>query len=285
MRRNAISIGLGTLLLGIVALLWTASRSFANDVTAQSVAKERLIATTRSAAVASSRKVRRAPRVAAAVVPAPLPKPAPAVHPAVNHDGVSVHHRRIATSVLNALPSGCRDNLKNFSVLYAGATRRGLGGKTTIILDGSVPDAEFAALLAHECGHVINGNLRGTEASGDSGYRDGPDVFYKDGPAVAFWSISWNATGTKKAGMKDADFVSGYAKSDQYEDFAETFAAYVLQRDMLRARADANAVIAAKLAWMETHLPLAEDPLGDGTAESTGKVPWDITKLPIDMAI
>jgi hypothetical protein len=279
MRRNALSAGLITLLLFItsVASIGPSVANGAGTATAHTAAKAS-VTPARAVRVASALKRRRMALAAAVVAPPPAPA-APAYLPAVDVPTVTENHKKIATAVLNALPSGCRDNLRNFSVLYKGATRRGLGGKTTIILDGSVPDAEFAALLTHECGHVIGANMTGSAASGDSGYRDGNEVFFNDSPMVAYWSIGWTATGAKKAGLKDADYASGYAKSDQYEDFAETFALYVLQRGEFAERAKTSAVMAAKLAWMDTNLPLPAGVLGDGSASWTGAVPWDVTKL------
>ncbi len=286
MHRNAVSIGLLSLLLGIAGFAWTAPRSFVDGA---SVANERPAATastilrqatksTRRIIVPSARKKRRVALAAAAI---PLPKPAPValIHPAVDQPTITDTHKKLMTAALNALPASCRDNLKNFSILYTGATRRGLGGKTTIILDGSVPDSELVALLIHECGHVIAGNLVGSATSGDSGYRDGNIIYYNDSPMVAFWNISWEPNGTKKKGMTDTAFVSRYSKSNHHEDFAESLTAYVSQRDMMQAQAKDNASVTAKLAWMETYLPLAEDAVGDGLATWTGTVPWDITKL------
>jgi hypothetical protein len=291
MHRNAISTGVLTLLLGISGSLLAASQSFANDVTAPSVANDAPAATvhsapsrlssaaTRAVRVASALKRRRAaPMVASVIAVPPTPK-APAYVASVDVPGITDNHKKIATNVLGSLPSGCRDNLQNFSVIYKGATRRGLGGKTTIILDGSVPDDEFAALLVHECAHVIHANMPGTASSGDSGYRDGNVVFYNDSAMVAYWNLSWTATGAKKHGAKDADFASGYAKSNQYEDFAEAFALYALQPDAFAARAKNNAVMAAKLAWMQANLPMQYEILGDGSDAGSGAVPWDVTKL------
>lgn len=281
MHRNAISIGVLTLLLGISGSL-PAAPSVANDAPAATVhtAASRLSpAAARAVRVASAMKRRRAAATVASVIALPPVPKAPAYVAAVDQPTITENHKKIATKVLNALPSGCRDNLQNFSVLYKGATRRGLGGKTTIILDGSVPDDEFAALLVHECGHVISANMSGTPSSGDSGYRDGSVVYYKDSPMVAFWNLSWTATGAKKQGAKDADFASGYGKSDMYEDFAEALALHVLQPDAFAARAKNNAMMAAKLAWMQTHLPTTYEALGDGSDAGTGAVPWDVTKL------
>jgi hypothetical protein len=281
MHRNAISTGVLTLLLGISGSL-LAAPSVANDAPAATVhqaARTVSPAAARAVRVASAMKRRRAAAPIASVLPLPPAPKAPAYVASVDVPGITETHKRIATGVLNALPSGCRDNLKNFSVLYKGATRRGLGGKTTIILDGSVPNDEFAALLVHECGHVISANMPGTATSKDSGYRDGSEVYYQNSPMVAYWNLSWTATGAKKQGAKDADFASGYGKSDQYEDFAEAFALYVLQPDAFAARAKNNTIMAAKLAWMQANLPTKYEVLGDGSDAGSGSVPWDVTKL------
>ena len=283
MHRNATSIGLLSVLVGlggIGALPWTAA-SVANDVpvaTAHTAATRLAPPVRKAAPVASSSAKKRKPFVASVVA-----QPTAAILPVVDQVGITDNHKKIATAVLNALPSTCRDNLQTFVVLYKGATRRGLGGKTTIILDGSVPDEEFAALLVHECGHVIHGNMPGTFAAGLSAFADGPNPFYADSPVVAFWNVSWKTSASRKAG-KDADFVSGYAKSDPFEEFAESFAMYVLQRDEFRARAKTNDAIAAKLFWFDANLPLPDNAVGTGTAGWTGEVPWDVTKLPLTLA-
>lgn len=198
----------------------------------------------------------------------------------LDQPSITQHHKELATAVFMALPSGCRANIRSFSILYKDAKYRGLGGKTTIIIDGSVSDTEFIALLAHECGHVISGNLTGTASVGNSAYWDGKEAFKADAPVLSFFSASWENERTLKKGSKDADFISGYAKTDIFEDFAETFAAYVLQRPYLRKRAETNAAIAQKLAWMEQNLPLSETAVGETTYAGTSKVPWDVTKLP-----
>ncbi len=298
MRRNAISIGLMTMLLGIAGILWTTPSvpnikpaATAVGATIGSASKP-----SRVVMVPTARKKQR-PTVIAQVIPIRPTSPTPTLpaHPhlsapststyiaAVDQPTITENHKKLATAVLNALPSACRDNLKTFIVLYQGATRRGLGGKTTIILDGSVPDSEFVALLTHECGHVIHSNMLGTYNAGESSYKDGPNTIYLDSPTVAFWNLSWTTDASKKAGIKDIDFVSGYAKSDAFEEFAETFALYVLQRGEFRDRAKTNATIAAKLAWMEQNIPLPENLLGTGTAVWDGNVPWDATKLPLTL--
>lgn len=205
--------------------------------------------------------------------------PTPALLPIVDQKEIKENQRIIADTVLRRLPSLCRDNLKSFYVLYKNVTQRGLGGKSSIIIDGTAPDTEFAGLLVHECGHVIHGNMLGNPTSGASAFKDGKDIFAKDGSAASFFAISWTTESVLKANQKKEDFVTGYAQSNAFEDFSETFATYVLERPSMEERAKTNAVIAAKLQWMKTNLPLADNLLGTPQYKWDKKVPWDATKL------
>ncbi len=200
--------------------------------------------------------------------------------PAVEKSDITPAHQKLADSVLRALPSGCRDHLRNFFVQYKNPKNRGLGGKTTIILAGNVPDEEFTGLLIHECAHVIHSNMPGSPLSGKSAFVDGADPFYNDSPIAAFFSISWTEADLLKRESKKNDFVSGYAMSDAFEDFAETFAMYILHRDAFEERAKTNTAIAAKLEWMKMNLPMNNNALGTSRYVWEKTVPWDVTKLP-----
>jgi len=231
------------------------------------------------ARVSSLKKKRRISPYIATVTNA-MPSSAAPTYAFLERTDITEHHKKLATTVFSALPASCASNIRTFSIIYKDAKYRGLGGKSTIILDGSVIDTEFTALLIHECGHVISGNMIGSSQSGESAFRDGKSPFYNDGAAVSFFAVSWENERTLKKGTKDADFISGYASSDIFEDFAETFAAYVLQRPYLRTRAKTNKAIAQKLAWMEANIPLSETAVGNTTYKGTKDVPWDVTKLP-----
>ena len=196
----------------------------------------------------------------------------------VKKEDIRPQHQRLADALLRALPAGCRDNLKNFYIRYDHPKNRGLGGKTTIIVDGSFGDAEVMALITHECGHVIHSNLPGTPSSGASGFKDGNMVFYKDSPIVSFFSLSWANEKVLKSGLREQDFVSEYAQSGVFEDFAETFAAYALHPDAMEEQAKTSVIVAKKLAWMRTHLPMP-NPISVSEYRWNGTPPWDITRL------
>jgi hypothetical protein len=212
-------------------------------------------------------------------------KPVKQLLPAVRQIDITPRHQELADAVLRAIPAPCRTNLKNFFVKYTDVKQRGLGGKTTIILDGTPGDAEFVGLLVHECGHVTHSNMMGSVTAGASVFKDGTEIVYKDSPLVEFFSISWMTEGVMKAGQKKADFVSGYAQSDAFEDFGESFAMYILHRPAMRERAKTSPSIAAKLAWMEKHLPVSETAVGKDTYTSDKNVPWDVTKLPYELSM
>jgi hypothetical protein len=203
--------------------------------------------------------------------------------PVVENPDITPAHQKIADTVLRTLPSGCRDHLRNFYVQYNNPKNRGLGGKTTIILAGNVSDEEFAGLLIHECGHVIHSNMPGSPLAGKSTFVDGADPFYTDSPMVEFFAISWTEADLLKRDAKKTDFVSGYAMSDAFEDFAETFAMYILHRDAFEVRAKTNTAMAAKLEWMKTNLPMNENSLGTSRYVWEKTVPWDVTKLPFTL--
>lgn len=202
--------------------------------------------------------------------------------PAVDQDDIKPHHRALADEVLRALPSFCRASLKNFYVNYdPKASNRGLGGESTIIIIGTVPDIEFRALLVHECGHVTDlGGLRGTPASNQSGFYDGNTPIYQNDLSIAFYQISWLTPTVYQPNRKDTDFVSGYAASDPFEDFAESFAFYALQKAEFQRLAKTNAVLKAKYDFMEKVVFNGNPDVASGKFKRGSRVPWDVTKLP-----
>lgn len=196
--------------------------------------------------------------------------------------GIQQRHKEIANEVLSLLPANCIPSLRNFYVRYDSPEHRGLAGKSTVIISGTVPDDEFRALIVHEAmGHFFElGCLLGTPASGTSAFRDGADIIYNDDPSAEFYAISWLTERVRKSDTRESDFVSGYASWDAFEDLAESVTYYILQESAFRARAQTNATIALKLQWMERYISKPPS-IATGTHTWDGKsVPWDATKLP-----
>lgn len=202
--------------------------------------------------------------------------------PVVDQSDIKPQHRMLADQVLKALPRFCRDHLENFYVNYdPKAANRGLGGADTIIVIGTVPDNEFRALVTHECGHVTDiGGIRGSSASGVSGFLDGNTPVFNDDPSVAFYRISWVNSFVNHPGSKDSDFVSGYAETDPFEDFAESFAFYALQKKEFQRLAKTNPVLKAKYDFMDRVVFNGNPEFASSSYKRGGRVPWDVTKLP-----
>ena len=192
---------------------------------------------------------------------------------------INTEHQRAAQHIFQYMPKRCQDSLQNFYVRYDNPKNRGLGGASIIILSGNVPLDEYIALFVHEFGHVVDlGCLNGTSRGTPTAFADNKTIMRSDDPSVSFYSICWTAETVMRSRCSEQSFVSGYASWDVFEDFAESFAYYVLHRDAFTQRADENPILAEKLAWFEQNLPDVPA-LAHSTATFDGSVPWDITKL------
>ena len=150
-----------------------------------------------------------------------------------------------------------------------------------MIVTGNVPDKEFMALIIHECGHVTDlGGLHGTDVSRPTMFADGSTPIYGDDPSAAFYEISWLSPVMMQPNMTDEDFVSGYAKSDPFEDFAESFAYYVLQQKEFARLAKQNPILRAKYDFMAKVVFVGSPQIAEGTSKRGTRAPWDVTKLP-----
>lgn len=217
------------------------------------------------------------------VVVTPQKPAASMLLPVVDQTDIKMRNRILADKVLRALPSFCRANLKNFYVNYdKNAANRGLGGASTMIVIDA-PDAEFQSLIIHECGHVTDlGGLRGTPASGQSNFFDGNTPIYNDDPSVAFYTLSWVNPTTMKKGARDADFISGYAKSDPFEDFAESYVFFALQREEFSRLAKTNPILRAKYDFMERVVFSGTPSFATGLYVRGNTIDWDVTKMPYE---
>lgn len=191
-------------------------------------------------------------------------------------------HQHMIADAFALLPKRCTSSLKHLFVRYDNPERRGMAGASTIILDGNQPHDEFRALFIHEFGHVIDlGCLSGTSESAISVFKDGSMRFFENDPSVTFYEISWKDEFTQKTDARAEDFVSGYAQEDAFEDFAETFAYYILQQERFKERVRENEELRKKYRWMRRYLFNGTVPnIVEGLSTENDGIPWDITKLP-----
>jgi hypothetical protein len=138
--------------------------------------------------------------------------------------------------VLNLFPKEQRNVLKNLIIKKEKNPSRGMANSKKIILhtDSISSNDEMVSVLVHEMGHVIDlGGLTSING-GVSNFFSKGKTFFADDPSVDFYNISWRNIDSKKGESVRADFVSGYAMSDPFEDFAESFLFYRLHGEKFR---------------------------------------------------
>lgn len=159
---------------------------------------------------------------------------------------------------------------------------RGLAGNNTMILRVSgMPTSELVGVAVHELGHVVDlGMLIGSGVQG-SAFKDGASMIAVDDPSVQFYRISWNNE-HEKSSNSDQDFVSGYAMSDAFEDFAETFNYYVLHGVDFIQLAQKNTALAKKYAFMKDIVFEGKEFTDGSSVASLSHTArsWDTTILP-----
>ncbi len=225
---------------------------------------------------------------ASAPTPSPVPLTASLLNPTsipavINQPDIHPEDQQLIARVLNLLPPDCLAKLDNFYVVYNHSlTSRGFAGKGVVMIDGTLPKSELQKILLHEAlGHFQGLTcLAGTSGSAPSAFKDGNTPIPADAPLVSFLQISWSTNKVWKVGTTNADFVTGYAATDEEEEFADTVAMYLSQPDAFEEMAKHNVAIAQKLSWMQTYLP-EQTPVLQGTYVADGdNRPWDATKLP-----
>lgn len=90
---------------------------------------------------------------------------------------------------------------------------------------------QFIAVAIHELAHWVDlgASTRGNAKSGNSPFLDGKVRMYKDDSSVQHYGLCFkDAKHLAKGACKRSDFVSMYAKTGVFEDYAETVTAFVL---------------------------------------------------------
>jgi hypothetical protein len=118
---------------------------------------------------------------------------------------------------------------------------RGKMSKKTVTLSDTVQkDGEFLALFLHELAHFMDIYIHVSENGVD--------------PSQNFYRISWKSETIKKAEAGKNAFVSGYAASNQYEDFAESFVFYILHNTTFAERAKNNTFLQKKYLYFQNRI-------------------------------
>lgn len=214
------------------------------------------------------------------VEPEPVQKPVESgLLAVVDRQDILLEHRILSDRTLRNMPELCYENVITYDVDY-NAKHRGLGGKTTIIIDGSIENSlEFAALIVHECAHVMHGNFSGNAYSGPSNFRDGRQVFYNEGGAAGYFAISWHSEEVRKKEATEQDFASRYGMTNAFEDLAEMVVLVALHPEWADARAAENPVMAEKIGWVREHWMPEPFEGAHSQVANRKEIPWDMTRM------
>ncbi|MBU0727950.1 hypothetical protein KKA95_04665 [Patescibacteria group bacterium] len=188
-------------------------------------------------------------------------------------------------NVLSTLPAEHADTVERIILDYNASAGRGLGGNNTIILRGvNMSVEEFISVLVHETGHNVDyAYLTESNKKQASEFKDGSATLYITDPSVDFFRISWEDESTFKKTANNLDFVSGYAMSDPFEDFAETYVYYVLHNKDFKALTASSPNLYAKYRFMKYRVfDGVEFDTGDGIVNEINR-PWDITVLDYEL--
>lgn len=190
---------------------------------------------------------------------------------------------KLIEKVLFSLPADKLQTLKSLKVLNLDNSKRGVGGANTIVINAyKLSDSEFISVLTHELGHVIDlGGISGSPMSEKSIFNDGPNPIYLNDLSVAYYNYSWNDSYSRKSNTERFDFVSGYAMSDPFEDFAESFTFYTLHNLDFQVLAEKNLNLRQKYNWIRDNIYGGKE-LNTGSRDvNPDKRVWDITKIAI----
>lgn len=146
------------------------------------------------------------------------------------------------------------------------------GRMTTEMISLVVPLAtpsESFKVFAHELGHVV-----------DIQYLK-PGTFSSD-DSEKYYNISWLDVSTKKPKMGLKDFVSGYAMTNKYEDFGESFNYYLFHNNDFAKRAKSSVVLQNKYNFFKKYVFPKQEFIGTGfELDPIPVYNWDTTKIPI----
>ncbi len=189
--------------------------------------------------------------------------------------------------VLKKLPSEHTSTLKNLVLDYDPKAHRGLGGKNIIIIRAvNMGPSEFIGVLVHEIGHSVDlGHLSEVNKSKKSDFKDGKKAIYESDPSLDFYKISWENELKRNKKATNLDFVSGYAMSDPFEDFAESYVYYVLHNKDFKSKTHTSDAMLQKYNFMKyVVFGGREFETGDVLMDKLNNRPWDITVLSYDLA-
>ncbi len=166
------------------------------------------------------------------------------------------HCKALVYQTVVSLPETHREHLQDLTLYTAdnpSKWRRGLaGGSTMIIRCSDMSDKELTSVIVHEMGHIVDTGLHtGDSSEKKSEFVDGNIPIYNNDISLWFYRLSWENEKTLRDNAKSTDFVTGYAMTDPFEDFAETYNFYVLHGEQFKEMSKYNRILRQKYLFMK----------------------------------
>lgn len=168
--------------------------------------------------------------------------------------------------------------------------RRWWWGSRTITLytKDLVSQQEFRELLTHELWHIVDlGVIVWSQTTMNSSFLLWEQAqFSIDDPSLDFYTISWENNTTRRSNASYTDFVWWYAMSSPYEDFAESFNAFLWHNDAFKAMAQTSTPLAKKYIYMHKMLKwfsFSNDSKNKNKViQQPWRRPWDTTRMSLE---
>lgn len=130
-----------------------------------------------------------------------------------------------------------------------------------------LPAHEVVAVFIHEFWHYYD--IFGLK---QNAFGDISDEFYR---------ISWESTSILRPGSQTSNFVSGYAMTNKYEDFAESYTYYILHNEAFVHKAKSDPVLQQKYNFFADHTFVQNEFKNSHFWISKNWLPyyWDTTKI------
>ena len=135
----------------------------------------------------------------------------------------------------------------------------------------SLETKEILSVFIHEFGHYVDIYTLQSD-------------FIQPDLSEEFYKMSWESTKILLASQTQADFVSGYAMTNKYEDFAESFIYYILHNADFQKKAQESIVLKAKYNFLKEKVFTKNVFFESDFSRGNTVKPYyrDITKIPID---
>lgn len=191
----------------------------------------------------------------------------------------------IVRDVFDVLPREHSESVEKLNLIFDLDAKRGQGGGDIVkIRCAGVSEEELAAVLVHEVGHVVDTGLIDEEDGAESGFTDGSHAVYTNDSSVDFYLISWETNNEFQDPTSSYSFVSEYAMTDPFEDFAESYLYYVLHGESFRRLSLVNSQLEAKYDFLRDYVFDGVEYRGfDLYTASLFDRPYDSTLLPYDL--